>query len=199
MGKDYVQRDAGGRQTRGGPAKAGMPGWIWLLVGVAMGVAGAAGYYISRPLAPAPTTAAADTPPANGRKKIEIPPKEKSRFSFYELLPKYEVVVPKETRKPASKPAATPDSPTEAPAATSTGGRYLIQVGSFNSRSEAEQQKANLALLGMESRIESITIDNSETWYRVRIGPERGEQKVQSILARLEDNQMRAYVIRVPD
>lgn len=200
MGKDYVQRDSGGRQTRGGPPKAGMPGWIWLLVGVALGVAGAAGYYISRPLASAPITAIDDKSPVTGRRTVEIPPKKESRFTFYELLPKYEVLVPKETLKPAPKPAAAPaNGGTAAPAATNSGARFLIQAGSFPARTDAEQQKANLALLGIESKIESVTIDNRDTWYRVRIGPERSEQKVRTILASLEENQIESQVIRVPD
>jgi hypothetical protein len=39
MSKDYAHRGNGGRQTSNG----GMPGWLWLIVGVALGVAGAAG------------------------------------------------------------------------------------------------------------------------------------------------------------
>ena len=49
-------------------------------------------------------------------------------------------------------------------------GQYLIQVGSFADVKEADAQKAKLALLGVESRVEKVTIDNSKTWYRVRIG-----------------------------
>ena len=193
MGRDYVQRESGGRQARPKPA---LPGWLWLLAGVAIGVAGAAIYYISRPTARVDAIATTDDAvKSNSRKKVELPPKETSRFTFYELLPKYEVVIPKETLK--SKPATT-----SAPSATTepaSGERYLIQVGSFKSRGEAEGQRANLALLGIESRIESITIDNTETWYRVRIGPERGAQKIQSIMARLDENKIDALVLRVPE
>lgn len=194
MGRDYVQREPGGRQARAKPA---LPGWLWLLAGVAIGVAGAAVYYISRPTAPAEPVAAAngkDKP--NGRKKVDVPPKETSRFTFYELLPKYEVIIPKEALKPKPAPAAAASTTPEEAAG---GERYLIQVGAFRSRDEAESQRANLALLGIESRIESVTIDNRETWFRVRIGPERSAQKVQSIMARLEDNSVDAQVIRVPN
>ena len=190
MSKDYAHRGNGGRQTAGG----GMPGWLWLLVGVALGFAGAAGYYITRPAGDARVAAAdGDKAGAEGRKKITIPPKEPSRFTFYELLPDYEVVIPKEALK--GKPVPAPDA--NAPA-TSTG-RYLIQVGSFKDRGEAEQQKANLALLGVESRIEKVTIDNKQTWYRVRIGPEQDQRRVEGILARLEENGIKALVMMVPD
>ncbi len=190
MTKDFAQRGNGGRQTAG----RAMPGWVWLLVGIALGFAGAVVYSISRPTADQHAAAAANGDSAKaGKKKITIPPKEKSRFAFYELLPNYEVVIPKESLQ--GKPTPAPDA--NAPAVSP--GRYLIQVGSFKERTEAEQQKANLALLGVESRIEKVTIDNSQTWYRVRIGPERDQRRVETILARLEENDIEALVMMVPD
>ncbi|MGH8482452.1 MAG: SPOR domain-containing protein [Nevskiaceae bacterium] len=191
MSRDYAHRGNGSRQTAGG----GMPGWLWLLVGVALGFGGAVAYYITRPAADTRVAAdAADAGKGNDKKKITIPPKEPSRFTFYELLPDYEVVIPKEALKEGNKPVpALRDAPAASP------GRFLIQVGSFKDRGEAEQQKANLALLGVESRIEKVTIDNSQTWYRVRIGPEKDQRRVESILARLEENDIKALVMMVPD
>ena len=189
MTKDYAHRGNGGRQTSGG----GLPGWLWLLVGIALGFAGAAGYYISRPAQVEAALEAATAKKSDGKKKIEIPPKEPSRFAFYELLPNYEVVIPKEALKQGKPVPALEDSQPAAP------GRFLIQVGSFKDRAEAEQQKANLALLGIESRIEKVTIDNAQTWYRVRIGPERDQRRVENILARLEENEIKALVMMVPE
>lgn len=187
MPKDFAHHNGGGRQTSSGSR---MPGWLWLLVGVAIGFVGAAGYYISRPTAePAAAADTAGGKKAAGKKKITIPPKEPSRFAFYELLPNYEVVIPKESLAPEAK------SP---PAGASAAGQYLIQVGSFRDRKEAEQQKANLALLGIESRVEKVTIDNEQTWYRVRIGPEKDQRRVESILSRLEENDITAMVMMVP-
>lgn len=192
MAKDYAHKGNGGRQTASGGR--GMPGWVWLLAGIALGFAGAVGYYISRPAqVEAALEKVAEKKP--GRKKITIPPKEPSRFAFYELLPNYEVVIPKEQLKKEPKAAAQPG----APAAEPSSGRYLIQVGSFRDRKEAEQQKANLALLGVESRVEKVTIDDGNTWYRVRIGPERDQARVEGILARLEENQIKAMVMMVPN
>jgi hypothetical protein len=188
MAKDFAHRGGGGRQTASGSR---MPGWVWLLVGVALGFAGAAGWYISRPAqVEAALEPLGDKAKGGGKKKITIPPKEPSRFAFYELLPNYEVVIPKEQLKPeARQPAAIDPSP----------GRYLIQVGSFRDRKEADQQRANLALLGIESRIEKVTIDNEQSWYRVRIGPEKDQRRVETILARLEENDVKAMVMMVPD
>jgi cell division protein FtsN len=189
MSKDYAHRGNGGRQTAGG----GMPGWVWLLAGVALGFAGAAIYYISRPTEVEQAVASITDKKDGARKKITIPPKEQSRFLFYELLPGYEVPIPKDILK--SKPVPPPDA--NAPA--TSPGRYLIQVGSFKERTEAEQQKANLALLGIESRIEKVVIDNGQTWHRVNIGPEKDPRRVETILARLEENEIKALVRMVPD
>lgn len=194
MGKDFAQSSGGGRQTRSGSA---MPGWVWLLAGVAIGFVCAAGYYISRPAQDAQSTA--EAPDGNsktaGKKKIAIPPKEPSRFAFYELLPNYEVVIPRESLRAEAKSA----EPAAGAPAGASGERFLIQVGSFKARSEAEQQKANLALLGIESQVEQVTIDNKQTWYRVRAGPEKTPERVQNILALLEENDIKALVMRVSD
>ena len=190
MAKDYAHRGNGGRQTSAG---RGLPGWLWLLVGIAIGFVGAVGYYITRP---AQVEAALEkvTEKKPGKKKIEIPPKQQSRFAFYDLLPNYEVVIPKESVKKEPRPAPAP----EAGATETAPGQYLIQVGSFRDRKEAEQQKASLALIGVESRIEKVTIDNDQTWYRVRIGPERDQRRVEQVLARLEENDIKAVVMMVP-
>ena len=126
------------------------------------------------------------------RKKIVIPPKEKGRFDFYELLPDYEVVVPRESLRDAPKPAATP-KPGEKPA-----GRYLIQVGSFRDRAKAEEMRAQLSLLDVQSRVEKVSVDSGEVSYRVRIGPETDQKKVDAVMARLEENDIKALVMMVP-
>jgi cell division protein FtsN len=188
MGKDYVQRrSASARQVRG-KSSAGIPGWVWAFAGLSLGLVVAAFTYISRP-APAPMSAEAPAAVVPETKKsITVPPKEPARFSFYEMLPSYEVVIPSEAKPQKGK---TPPAPIAEP------GEYLIQVGSFRSRGEADSQKAKLALLGIESRVESVTIDNKDTWFRVRIGPEKDQAKVQALMARLQENSVQSFLMRV--
>jgi cell division protein FtsN len=163
--------------------------------------------------------------------KVTVPPKEKSRFTFYELLPSQEVLVPSQlqqkltpqqqqalaaqqqpaaTRPPPSTPvngiATTPGTPpasvppssppSTAPSAATTG-TFIIQVASYRSQAEAEKQKAALALAGVESRIEKVTIDNKDTYYRVRVGPLRDEAKARDTLAQLEANGINAMLVKV--
>lgn len=193
MARDYANNSRGGgrRQTRSRGSSNGMPGWIWLLLGLAIGLAVAAFVYIKRPAQVLPGIEAAlkvAEPAAKSRKPketLKLPPKEKPRFTFYELLPSEEVVVPRGEDKTVAKPAAGDTA------------SYIIQVASYRSKDEAERQKASLALLGIESRIESVTIDGSDTFYRVRVGPLKDFGKVQIITSRLEDNGIEALVVKV--
>ena len=50
-------------------------------------------------------------------------------------------------------------------------GTYFLQVGSFRNSEQADRFKAELALLGLETGIQKVTIDNKTTWHRVRVGP----------------------------
>lgn len=86
---------------------------------------------------------------------------DEPRFDFYEILPRYEVLVPGTERVAA--PAA-PAEPVSAP------GSYVLQTGSFRSYADADRRQAGLALLGIESRIQTVSIDGVE-FHRVRIGP----------------------------
>ncbi|MGD2136945.1 MAG: SPOR domain-containing protein [Gammaproteobacteria bacterium] len=108
------------------------------------------------------------------------PAPPKPRFDFYTLLPEMEVVIPEEEvnakveaharAKQAARSAApavkTPDiQPVESP------DTYFLQVGSFRNGEQAERFKAELALLGLETNIQKVTINNRDTWHRVRVGP----------------------------
>ncbi|AXQ31492.1 hypothetical protein D0B54_23640 [Solimonas sp. K1W22B-7] len=198
MARDYAQNSRGGgrKQTRGrsGGGGSGMPGWVWLVFGLAIGLAVAAFVYIKRPSSTMMSAEQASQAPAEpeeatkpkkpSKEALKLPPKEKARFTFYELLPSEEVVVPRGDKDAAKT-------------ASGDGSSYVIQAGSYRDREEADKQKATLALLGAESRIETVTIDGSDTFYRVRIGPLKDFGKVQILSSRLEDNGIQAMVVKV--
>ena len=122
-----------------------------------------------------------------GNKKgaIKLPPKEKPRFTFYDILPGQEVVVPNSVTAGADKSLPGDD------------GVYVIQVAAYRSQEDADAQKAKLALIGMESRIEKITIDGKDTYFRVRVGPEKSLAKAHTLMARLEQNGVQAVLIKL--
>lgn len=90
------------------------------------------------------------------------PPPEK-RFQFPDLLSGKTdgtTSAVKPAGEPASKAAAQPEAP---------AGFYLM-AGSFQKQSDAEAQKANLALQGFDASIQKAVI-GEKVWFRVKIGP----------------------------
>jgi len=47
----------------------------------------------------------------------------------------------------------------------------MLQAGSYQRESEAERLKANLALQGMVSKIQKVSIQGKGDFFRVRLGP----------------------------
>lgn len=186
MARDYGPRRNAKRaadKRRQAAPPAAMPGWIWLLVGVAIGVTVAAVIWILRPAGSEPAPRPVASAPAAGERtsrRIELPPEKPSRFSFYELLPSYEVPVPIES--------TTPGQGRRGAAGLPEPGEYVLQVASFRQRDEAEAQRAQLALIGVEARVESVVIDGSQTWYRVRVGPLTEPARVQETIGRLHQH-----------
>lgn len=137
------------------------------------------------PAAPEPSL---DAPASSPRVNTE-PAEDPDRFSFYELLPRFEVIVPEvETPAPRRAPAAAIDEP----------GVYVLQAGSFGNAEDAERQRANLALLGLESRVQRVSIDD-RTFHRVRIGPIEQLDELNAVRARLREANVDFMIMRMSD
>jgi cell division protein FtsN len=170
------------------PRRDDMPGWVWGLVGLTLGLATAAYVYITRPVDPMPVVA---TPRSSEPAPETSPTPSPRQFSFYELLPKQpEVVV---DPRPIDEPTAA--APLPAPAVGST--EYWVQVAAYRSEDDAERQKAALALLGQEALIEKVTIDGRETFYRVRLGPVQGLETAQELSGLVNRNGFDSMVVKV--
>lgn len=178
----------------------GIPGWVWLFCGVTVGLLMAMGTYIvTRPVGrhmstvqqTLPTPSKVRQHPSVAKKSPSQPstsPGSKPRFAFYNMLPNYEVVIPqRQYRSPAQKAHPQVDQ----------GGSYVIQVASFKDMKSADQEKAKLALLGIESKIQKATADNGETWYRVRVGPSQDTKRLNHVLSLLQQNHVDSLVMRV--
>ena len=77
------------------------------------------------------------------------------------MLPNFEVVVPEED----------PDVARDVePQAVVKPGIYVLLAGSFTSYADADRRRAELALQGITSTIQRVTIDD-KSYHRVRIGP----------------------------
>ncbi len=66
----------------------------------------------------------------------------------------------------SSAPAVAP-APSSAPAANL---QYIVQIGAYGDRADAERQRAKVALAGLEARLD-VRVVGGRTLYRVRVGP----------------------------
>jgi cell division protein FtsN len=175
-----------------------------MLFGLAIGLVIAAGVYFRRAPAPAERAATAERTapaattaeraparrgaPARAPSNGETAKTSDQRFDFYDILPQYEVVLPEvETAAGPSARAKPVDEP----------GSYVLQAGSFGAAADAEKLKANLALLGIESRVQKVAIDD-DVYHRVRIGPITDLDKLNRIRRQLHDAHVNAMLMKVP-
>lgn len=150
-------------------SKQEYPGWMWMLFGLAIGLSVAFAIYV-RDRQPQPVARSVPEPASlesalddNGEMAATAEPEDagESRFTFYDMLPNFEVVIPEEELDVRAD--------TE-PQAVVEPGVYVLQAGSFSQFEDADRRRAELALQGIESNIQRVTIDD-KTYHRVRIGP----------------------------
>ena len=71
---------------------------------------------------------------------------------------------------PHTVPLSDPKIPERLIANRNTGGKYAIQVGSFQQKEDAERLMARLKQGGHDAYIVLVNIPNRGTWYRVWVG-----------------------------
>jgi len=179
MSRDYKRPQS--------PPAGAAPGWVWLLVGLIIGLAVAVVVHMRGRGGAA--TGTAQTPATQEDASAELED-EGEGYTFYDLLPNFEVVIPEQE----SAVGAGPDLPPLV-----EPGLYVLQAGSFQSEADADRLRAELALLGIESELQRVTIGESQTWHRVRIGPYAELDRVNRIRERLRAEGIEPLVIRVGD
>jgi cell division protein FtsN len=191
MPRDYVKRQHHERKP--------IPGWIWMLAGLTIGLFVALLVYIkdnsSGKLIITETVAKVfqqqkqtDT---RGVKKdhATAPPKpenNKPKFDFYTILPELEVAIPE-----LELLNATDNSKTN-----NTNQQYMLQAGSFKKFTEADKLKARLALQGIEANIQKVKINDADTWHRVRIGPLNTITSLNKVRRRLRSMGIASIVVK---
>lgn len=169
-----------------------MNGIAGFVAGLALGLSVAMAVYLydRRPAArmaqpTAPIAAEEDLEKGNAKATASV--REDPEFEFYEMLPKFEVVVPETSGESRGTRSA---APIEKP------GAYILQAGSFRNPADADRQRALIALQGVESKIVPYTIDK-DTWHRVRIGPITNLQTLEETRAKLRQAKIEPLVIPV--
>ena len=188
MARDYAKRT-----TSRKPKKAPLPGWLWMLGGLLVGLFVAFLVYLQQqgksPLdgisLPNTKPATTDTRAVKKEPIPKAPKKEDSgiNFDFYSILPEQEVVIPE------SELGNTPTP-------TAEKANYFLQVGSFKSDEDAGARMAELFLLNLEPSVQKVTVDGGNTWHRVRVGPYTDRRKLDQARRRLQDNGIDFFVIK---
>jgi cell division protein FtsN len=73
----------------------------------------------------------------------------------------------------------------------------MLQAGSFRNGEQAERFRAELALLGLQTSIQTVTIDNKDTYHRVRVGPFRDTGSLNKARNRLSKQGIESSVIKI--
>jgi cell division protein FtsN len=182
------------KRRRTTSTKQEYPGWLWMIFGLAIGLSVALAIYV-RDREPPPAAArqpaslesAIDDNGERARPEEPAPQRKESRFTFYDMLPNFEVVIPEQ------EPDVTPDVE---PRAVVRPGLYILQAGSFTRFEDADRRRAELALQGIESTIQRVTIDD-RTYHRVRIGPTEDLEELNMLRSRLRAAKIDAIRIRL--
>ena len=190
MAKDYKNRVS----PRKGSTKSGISMWRWMLITALiimfvvfltyLRMVGSAKDKVSEPT----THKSALKEPTPDKQTIKEPPKPKPpHFEFYTILPGKEVIVPEYELKTRAR---------EERVGKAKDGQYIMQAGSYKSFKEADQLRAKLAAMGIQSKVEKAKVGDV-TWHRVKMGPFEQMASVNTIRARLRKNGVDVVVTEI--
>jgi cell division protein FtsN len=189
MSRDYKSRAT----TR--HKKKSLPGYVWLLSGLAIGLFVAFIVYLDKQ---PESKKDFGTAVQEELKKIKQQAKEKSttkkeqKFNFYTILPELEILIPESETRPPERTAETKNKTvTTNTSKARKSKQYVLQVGSFQSLNDAKKLKANLAFLGLSANIQHVTV-NKQAWHRVRTGPYKDKQQLYKNQKTLKQNGIHA-------
>ena len=210
-----MSRDMKPRKQNKAPAKKKSGGGtlLGLFLGLVAGVLIAAGvvWYINK--MPVPFTAKGQQPPApavNGKPQqpgaavavapLPLPGKpgdpipqnsDKPRFDFYKILPGNADAIP--DPKPADTAKGKGEKEKDKEGALKEP--LFLQAGSFQTAGDADNQKAKLALIGLEASVQQVMVQD-KVWFRVRLGPFSKMDEMNRMRADLAKQGVEANVVK---
>ncbi|MGC4029402.1 MAG: SPOR domain-containing protein [Steroidobacteraceae bacterium] len=163
--------------------------------GLAIGLVVALGIYVSDHRNRDEETAAeteprpqarADAPDTAAEAEADPAP----QYDFYDMLPKFEVVVPERGERDVrgSAPAAPVTKP----------GVYVLQAGSYRNQADAERVRSQLGKQGIEATVQRVQVD-ADVWHRVRVGPFSDLARLETARENLRRADVDTIVVRVGD
>jgi cell division protein FtsN len=133
---------------------------------------------------PAPAVTGSVTPPASAASRASAPASKRDPAAIL-------------ADRPASAAAS---SPRMAAAASGAGGAdpfsYFVQAGAYGRTEDAEQQRAKLAMLGLEGKLTERE-QAGRTVFRVRVGPFDKKSDAEAAKEKLGDAGVESALVRV--
>ncbi len=174
-------------------AKQRVPGWVWLLSGLLIGLGAAflSSLFTDDPETEPQMIKTKEQSVSQDEITTPLPPQPESRFDFYKTLRDMKIFIPDEEEIVPNKRPITEVKRVEEP------GSYILQVASFKDHGMADALKAKLAILGIKSGIQSVTIENGATWHRVRIGPINELSRLHEIQVQLQQNDIDFILLKL--
>jgi cell division protein FtsN len=187
------KRRKAGRKTRK-KADNSLPGWIYMLVGLAIGLTVAFAIYVNDrkqigQARVAPAVAVPAEPASSIPEAVADEPERGITFDFYEMLPSLDVEIFQDERAPVRNTA---------PARVSQPGIYILQAGSFTNLTDANRRKAEIGLLGVSSEIKKGDVEG-RTVYRVYTEPMEQPAEVNQVSNQLTGAGIEIMLKRVSD
>ena len=204
MSRDYKPRAQGryaGQRRHKFDRKPGISLWKWMLITaiiisfvVFLVYLRSNGAKQTNPQPISPTIAnksgAENAATSKEEKRPEVKPGPKiPQFDFYTILPEKEVVVPEHEIKTRTR---------EERVGKAKETHYIMQAGSFKTFKEADQLRAKLASMGIESKVQKAKV-GSVNWYRVKMGPYTQTGSINTIRARLRQNGIDVIITETGD
>ena len=198
MATDYKNSPKPKDKPKGKGGGGGFPGWGWFALGIAVCLFIIKGWPFMLQAAQHANKGLVSLPSAGTRAKVPAAATHnptaaagastaQPHFDFYKMLPSFQVVIPGQDKDVRSGDDAK---------AVSQPGSYILQVGSFPTYADADKLKANLALLGIESNIQSVQVNNGSTWNRVRVGPIKDLKELNSVRTKLAQQHIEPLIIK---
>lgn len=194
MPRDYAKSDKKKQRES-------IPGWAWMFGGLTIGLFVAGLVYLNEHtprekqalLTNAVKRTIRDARKVQDEKKNGHGDQKRPRFDFYTILPELEVPIPDQELSTPTKQKSAAGSATVPQQAT---GSFTLQAGSFRKLEQADKLKARLALQGVVADIQTVTINDGDTWHRVRIGPTTDLAQLNKTRKRLSEIGVATIVVR---
>lgn len=202
-----MSRDMKSRKSSPAKKKSGGGTLIGMFIGLVLGVGVAAGvvWYMNK--SPLPFVERAQPPAkaegSNGQpaQPMALPGKPgdaipEKRFQFYDILPgKADAVPDKASKSDTKKDEAKKEEKKEDKKEESKESKtpLFLQAGSFSTAQDADNQKAKLAFMGIESVVQQVMIQE-KTFYRVRVGPYTKIDELNKVRAELAKSGIEAQL-----